>query len=401
MNRFDNLRARHNEAANEYKQSLEKVANEAGRVANVAHNAEKIIDDLDRQFETATKLQKKDVAFLFLAVALQCCRQYLLTDFKERLDHDAAAQKTFLEDRVDPKDKKLRIEKGLEERHHRLYNPTFDEILLHPVPFDTTKGSKEFGSPFSGAGKLGHRATAIGHDPVLGLIFGTANIATSTVTTWDFKSFHVASTTGVGGGDYLNSRASTSKVLEYTKEKIINNAGPNNDGRLIVALSLIKEIVHLRSDVHSKNSLPLPFISAIDPELASTLAEYGFDMENLEIVGKQAGYAILINQIISLIHALFYDESKDGSRLSYQVRTRKIILYSNVIATSSNLLYVAISTSLGNEKVIKKLDVGGFLVTLHRLITDVLFINNLKKEFLEKGFYKEVMGDTNLMEEYK
>lgn len=401
MNRFDRLRKSHDEAVNEYKQSLQKVANEAGRVAGVAHNAEKIIDDIERQFETATKLTKTDVAFLFLAVALQCCRQYLLTDFKERPGHDEAAQETFLEDTVDPKDRELRIKKGLEERHHRLYNPTFDEVLLHPVPFDTTKGSKEFGSPLSGSGKLGHRATAIGHDPILGLIFGTANIATSTLTTWDFKSFHVASKTGTGGGDYLKSRASTTKVLECTKDKLMKNIGPNNDGRLIVALSLIKEIVHLRSDVHSKNSLPLPFISAIDPELASTLAEYGFDMENLEVIGKQAGYAVLINQIISLIHTLFYDESKDGSRVCHQVRTRKIILYSNLIATSSNILYVAISKSLGNKKAIKKLDVGGFFVTLNRLITDVLFINEIKKEFLEKGFYNEVMGDTNLMEEYK
>lgn len=401
MNRFDRMRAEHNAAVNDYKQSLTKIANEAGRVADVAHNAEEIINDIEKQFEKVTKLTKTDVAFLFLAVALQCCRQYLLTDFKERPGDAEAAKNTLLEDKVDPKDKARRIEKGLEERHHKLYNPTFDEILLHPVPFDTTKGSKKFGSPFSGAGKLGHRATAIGHDPILGLVFGTANIATSTITTWNFKSFHVSSKTGKGGGDYLKSKASTIKIMESAQNKLVHNVGPNNDGRLIMAFSLIKEIVHLRSDVHSKNSLPLPFVSAVDPQLASTLAEYGLDMENIEIVGKQAGYAILINQIISMIHTLFYDEAKDGSRQCYQVRTRKVILYSNLIATTSNVLYVAIATYLGDANAIRKLDVGGFMVTMYRLVTDVLFIKDIKKEFLEKEFYKKVMGDVNLMEEYK
>lgn len=401
MNRFDKLRSEHNESVNNFKQSLTKVANEAGRVADVAHNTKKILNDIEKEFEQNTKLTKEDISFLFLAVALQCCRQYLFTNFKERPSDAEAAKNTLLENTVDPKDKARRIEKGLEERHHKLYNPSFDEILLHPVPFDTTKGSKNFGSPFSGAGKLGHRATAIGHDPILGLIFGTANIATSTLTTWDFKSFHVYSKTGKGGGDYLKSKASTAKIIESAQNKLINNVGPNNDGRLIMAFSLIKEIVHLRSDIHSKNSLPLPFISAVDPKLASTLAEYGLDMENIEIIGNQAGYAILINQIISLIHTLFYDESKDGSRQSYQIRTRKIILYSNLIATTSNILYTAIATCLGNTKEVRKLDVGGFMVTMYRLVTDIIFIKNIKKEFLEKEFYKKVMGDVNLMEEYK
>lgn len=403
MNRFDKLRNQHQNAVEEFRVKTTAIANEAGRVADISKNVEKIIENIDEQFEIVTKLTKTDIVFLFVAIALQCCRQYLLTDFKERPDHDKAAEKTLLKDKVDPKNDKLnkekRIQKGVETRHHKLYNPSFDEILLHPVPFDTTKGSKNFGSPFAGAGKLGHRATAIGHDPLLGLIFGTANIATSTVTTWNFKSFHVSSENGVG--DFLKSKASTTKILDYTQDKLINNSGPNNDGRLIVAFSLIKEIVHLRSDIHSKNSLPLPVISSLDPKLASDLANHGFDMENFEIAGKQAGYSILINQLISLVHTLYYKEEKDGDRLLYKVRTRKILLYSNLIATTSNILYVAIATSLGDKKAVKKLDIGGFLVTMYRLVSDVTFIRNIKKEFLEKEFYKQVMGNVNLMGEYK
>ena len=39
MNRFDKLRNQHNESVNEYKQRLQKIADEAGRVADVARDA--------------------------------------------------------------------------------------------------------------------------------------------------------------------------------------------------------------------------------------------------------------------------------------------------------------------------------------------------------------------------
>ena len=51
-----------------------------------------------------------------------------------------------------------------------------DEIITNPVPFDANVGAN---GALSGGGKMGHRVTAIGHDPLLGLIFGTANIATN------------------------------------------------------------------------------------------------------------------------------------------------------------------------------------------------------------------------------
>lgn len=397
MINYDKLKKEHNLATTQFNESLRIVAEEAGRVADISHNAEKIINDIEKQFEETTQLNTSDIAFLFLATAMQCCRQYFLTDFKERPDHNKAEENTLFKKLVDPKDKKKRIEKGLEVRHHKLYQPSFNEVLLHPVPFDTIKGSKNFGNPFSGAGKLGHRAAAIGHDVLFGLVLGTANIATSTVTNNKFQSFHVLSKTGIGGGDFLKYKASTIKVLEYTQDKIVNNT-PNNEGRKIVAFSLLKEIVHLRSDWHSKNSLPLPIISVVDAQAASKLAEFGFDMENLEIVGKQASMAITINQLFSLFHSLYYDEKKDGPRELYQVRTRKILSYSNMIASLSNILYVSISSALGNETAVRKLDIGGFLVTIGRLICDINYITSIKKEFLEKEFYKKVKGDINFME---
>jgi hypothetical protein len=67
--------------------NIRTIAKDAERVSLVAKNANIIIQDIDRQFEQATKLTKIDIAFLFLAVALQVARQYFFTNFKERSGH--------------------------------------------------------------------------------------------------------------------------------------------------------------------------------------------------------------------------------------------------------------------------------------------------------------------------
>lgn len=399
MNRFDKLRQEKNDYEKTYRNDIQSVVDECKRTAFVANHVSEIITDIDKEFEKATKLTKTDIAFLFFSVGLQCCRQYLLTDFKERLGDQEAADNTLGKDKVDPHDLNARKEAGYEKRHHKLYNPTLEEIILHPVPFDTTKGSKQFGdiNPFPKTGKLGHRAGAIGHDPVLGWVFGTANIATSTLTGWNMQSFHISSKTGIGGGDFLKSHADTKKVLSYTYEKLLNEG---IDGKLIVGTSLVKEAVHLASDLNTKNSLPFPIISTYDPKLASALADYGIDMANIVNVGKQIAVSSAINLIISMIHRMLYNEQKDGDIKLYEVRTRKIIDYSNIIASTSNILVVAIGTSIGAgtdnpdliKKSLQKLDIGGFIVTLHRLIKDGSFIKQIKEEFLANRWYDIVIN---------
>ena len=141
-----------------------------------------------------------------------------------------------------------------------------------------------------------------------------------------------------------------------------------------------------QSDVNSKMSFPLPLVSSlVSPEFALKIGEYGLDVANVNAVGKQASYSVLINTMIAMMHRLFYDESIELSEKYYEVRTRKILSYSNAMASSSNLIYVALS------KDVSKLDVGGLAVTLYRLVSDGRFISQLKREFLEKEFYNAVL----------
>ena len=89
---------------------------------------------------------------------------------------------------------------------------------------------------------------------------------------------------------------------------------------------------------------------------------------------------------------MFYDEINDNNWKLYEVRTRKILSYSNVIASTSNIIAVVLMTYNGNKKAINYLDVGGIMVTLYRLISDQKFIAQVQQEFLAKEYYDMIMG---------
>lgn len=395
MGKFDKLQKENNLIINQAKietNNFDEIANDFKRVNEIYSCPNIIISNINEQFKSATKLDKTDITFLFFATTLQCVRQYFLTNFELK------------DDRPNDKDSAKNTKGHSDEhsdRHHKLYNPSIEEIILSPVPFDAQFGSTELSAGIGGG--YGHRAKTLGHDPVLGWIFGTANIATSTLTSWDFNSYHIK--TGLTKDnrkmDKLSSHADTSKVFLYTKNKLLDEG---IEGKSKIGISLLKEAIHLKSDINSKAGLPIPLVSTISPEFAEKLARNGVDMANVINVGKQAAYATLINTIISMIHALFYDESVDGNEKLYQVRTRKILSYSNVIASASNVIAVAITEAVAciteNPKLAKKglsyLDIGGILVTCYRLVSDQKFIKQVKTEFLEHEWFNAVYG-----EEYK
>lgn len=341
------------------------------------------IDRIRDEFMQQTKLNKTDMVFLATATALQCVRQYILTPFRERVNDQEAAKKVKESAENNPILNKISpdIADSLKngessDRRHRYYMPSLEEVITNPVPFDANIGANGM---LAGAGNMGHRGATIGHDCILGLIVGTANIATSTITNFKLQSYHI--TTG-NKRDIFGNRANTLMVFEKAAEKLLSD--DEKYGRPVVAAALIKEIIHLQTDIGSKKSLPLPVVTSLNPAFASELSGYGLDMANVLDFGKQASIAILINSIIAMLHSLYgglFDENmkSDPSKRDkelYQVRTRKILLYSNVLASSSNIIYCALSENW------EKLDLGGLAVTLYRIFSDTRFIRKIQYEFL-------------------
>lgn len=328
------------------------------KLRKFAENTPEYLAELNRQFEDKTSLNSAEQKIIFVVVGLQLLRQHLLTKFPNRVSDKESADSTWGHGEEHS------------DRHHRYYNPSLDEIITNPVPFDVNIGSA---GRLSGGGHLGHRATAIGHDPLLGLVFGTANIATSTITTNTFKSYHVKT---IADRDTFAEEARTELVLQKTFEKIFQGG----EGLSKVGAAFIKEIIHLNSDLHTKNSLPLPGLSVINPKLASDMAKYGLDMSNVITVSKQLIFARMINSLTAMYHYSFYDGSI--SEDLYRVKTKKIICYANVIASSINIAEV------GFTKNFKMLDVGGIANTIWELVTSVKFIKKVKREFIIGSYDK-------------
>lgn len=389
--KYEALRAKKNESIekiNKDLQRLNQVSEESMRVSKIAGNASIIIADLDRQFEQVTKLNGVDISFLLFAIALQCIRQYLITPFAER-KNDRESAKDAHKEEEETFGKKFGDNQtpGGSKR----YYASLGDIITKGVPYDTQFGSGDFDLHLSGDA---HRFRTLGHDPLFGWVFGTANIMTNTLTAWSFCSYHVKPAPMTNGAmkAKIVQKADTSlmfeKVTDRTKEE------PQ-----ILAAAIIKQRLHLKSDMFSIAGLPIPGVMTLSPETTQVLAEHGIDIGNLLTVGEQATYSAFINTLIAMIHGLFYEESF-GSRSLYDVRTRKILSYSNIIASSSNLIGVAIAEAIGvstkNEKLTKDalryLDVGGMAVTIYRIGSDKKFIQQIKQEFLEQEFYNLVMG---------
>lgn len=372
---------------------IDVIQAEVQRVAKVMADTPEILAQLDEEFERKTSLKKKDVVFLMTATALQVVRQY-------------AFENNYLKkDRPGDQEAAGKHDYDRSTRGKGYYKSSVEEIKLNPVPFDTSQNAKAFGVNMHGAW---HRVKALGHEPILGWIFGTANIATRTITVVNddkneknqikskinkylVKSYHVQYGLPGHNNDAFSNKAKTKKVLYYglvepLRPEFIEKNGP------VLGWAVIKEAEHLLSDVNSKMSLNIPGAEFI-AGFAQTLSDYGIDMANVLTVGRQASLAISINTIVAMVHQLMYNEEKDGDIKLYEVRTRKILSYSNAIASLSNVVYVGIATYAGDEKAVEKLDIGGLLVTITRIFSDAKFIANVKEEFLKNEWQTIALGD--------
>ena len=365
MNNWEEINSIIKEQREEYDTLLKKNEESLNRVTKLKQFAEDTpiyLDKLNKEFEEKTSLNGKDMSILLVTIGLQLIRQHFLTKFSNRTDDKTSAKETFGHNEEHS------------NRHHRYYNPSLEEIITNPVPFDANIGAN---GALAGGGRLGHRVTAIGHDPLLGLIIGTANIATATITTKDMLSYHVRTH---NNRDVFAENASTIMVLTKTAEKF--NEG--TEGLKKVGASFIKEIIHLRSDMNTHHGLPLPLISVIDSKMASDIASYGFDFSNAVTILNQAVLARMINSLIAMYHFSFYD--KNTPLDLYKIKTKKIICYSNVIASSINLVEVGITKNY------KLLDIGGIANTIFEVVTSLSFKKKIEREFV-LGTYDSALAE--------
>ena len=313
-------------------------------------------DQLQQEFLTRSSLTKLDMSILLFTAALQCLRWAIITNDSGRFTKATDADKTVA---------------GLGE-----YLPADVEFLLsdHTVPYDAIKRSDRFKSTYTdfstGIAGTNHRYTTLGHDPLAGWIFGTANIATNTLTVNDmlefFPSYHIRN-------HEFYAKTTFPQIMSWSADMAV-------DKPEVLGLSFLKQAVHYSTDVFTKQGLPIPVINSVSPEASKFLIGNRIDLYS---VTRGIALAMLINKLVAMFHRLFFNPSQDDKRL-YEIRTRKIIMYSNTLSSVLNIGYVGITGNL------KSLDIGGIAVTLWRILTDERAIRKLEMEFIEKTLEGEL-----------
>lgn len=384
-----------NELFNTY--ITERVANDIvndQRVKEIISSAVKEygenLDRIDYEFKQLTKLQDSDAAFVFGATAFQILRIILIN----RLTKIELAGKGSLETSL--KDLQKKIFDPLDKtpgENRPLYASKHHILTNRGVPYDATSFADFNNDMFKGAN---HRFGTLGHDPLLGLIFGTANIMTNTITCPPInsifkgidlfpKTFNVTYDIG-GKNPHIVSADPFGVSAQFLTPLMLASAA----NRILVepdaaAAALIKQIIHIGTDLYTPMGIQLPFANLIlDKATTERLTSY-VNMGDIVKVGGQAAAAIAINWLVAALHGCSLFNKDDGTEFCsemHQVRTKKILLISNSIATSSSVIQAAITKNPRN------LDIGGAAVLIYRLFTDTKFISKLKQEFMTSELAK-------------
>lgn len=339
------------------------------------------LDAINKEFSRQTSLiNKTDLSFLAIATALQVTKALLFPYVAGKAGYGSG---------FDPDTRLAHNDKSIVQAH-REANDAYKEktlgqnqgktgywinILYQTPPYDITHGSPAVGIQLHGGE---HRLYTLGHDPILGWLFGTMNILTDIITTNDFQSRRVQRNPMI----ILPGNIPMTTMLQEGQEMIAAD-------RLNLPAAIFAQAQHLKSDEFTKAGLPVPVLSVINEQFASKLYKEHYDAlcfsRDAKIVGVSFVISVFIDMIIGLSHGIFRDENVPKD--IYEVRTRKILLISNSIASASTVIHTGITSNP------KNLDIGSLLNTVAHLFLDVRFIARIKEEYIEAQIQNKLQAE--------
>ena len=292
-------------------------------------------------FKEKTTLTTLDIGILMLAAMLQTSRWVIAESIKTVVEKSSTAYKKISDNNT----------RNFTEFIPATVNRIADDLEKNRVSYDVSD----------------KYVKALGHNPIAGLIVGTANIATNTLTLDDFynglPSYHVVDRQIARKTDFLH-------VIKWTGEILLNDPK-------IIGAAFIRQMFQCGEDFFDKLNLPPIAVKNISPEMSEFLT--GEEIKELSL-------AALVNKVIEMCHKIFFDPRSDDARL-YEVRTRKILTYSNTLSSMLNVSYVGLSGS------ITKTDVGGIWLTLMQILNNHSMIRQIELDFinrtLDNAFQKE------------
>lgn len=370
-------------------------------IKNDFSNIHIIISDVEKNFKEKTAINNsKDLKFLWGAIALQSARWILMPAL------DVNTLTPNLEDRVSAgiegkKDKTLTGRELDRIQANKLKQKYVDceQIMALPVPYDAMLGTEDiYIKNVTALNKNlyggNHHSATLGHDPILGYVFGTGNILTRSISFKD-RAITTRKVAILSGRKQIVTREpyNLANMLRDAKKSICEDKN-----RLAVAH--MKQVLHMQSDKYTKDGLPIPLLSA---HIQQQLLKKKWNSKELERIAQSLAIktssqylvAVLLNSTVSILHGFCYDELADGSMEQYRVRTKKIVTISNIMATSLNIGAVASGCLLGTltlsphliKMAISHIDLGGIVEAIHQIVSSKSLQENMMKDFVEMELY--------------
>ena len=193
------------------------------------------------------------------------------------------------------------------------------------VPYDEVKGSG-----IQGISGRTHRMQTLGHDPILGFIFGVLDIMRGTVSGFSYDK------------------------LTGTHRFVVNNVGAPASTNLIEAF--LKQLGHLISDIGTSNGLPPPFFALLQSinvriptspkgrtvgEIARWMYLNGYDLRHFIASGITPSVIELVVRAY-LMTKIYFDEGEVKVVLANNPKYRSMLLSAHAIAAAANAGKVAV-----------------------------------------------------------
>ena len=391
MSTADELLARKNatiKALDNTISSLDDIQKETKRLHSIAINTTNILTDLDEEFSKRTSLGWQDIKFLFAATALQCIRIYVINTLTKVQPAGAGNVKENLLHKIQGKLLGT-LNDGVPLTSSPYYAPLMQICTARGVPYDATRFKGVNHGFFKEAN---HRFATFGHDPIVGLIVGTSNILTNTITCRSKGPLPVPITCHVEydmdlKNPCIGDVCSTIEALKAAAYRI------DNDAVSIVA-ALIKQIIHIGTDLYTPCGIQIPGANLIlDNRYAEELTKYVSAGDFIKI-GVSYQIFNLINMFISSLHMLTCQSTSHREKELHHVKTMKILEYSNIIATGSNVIINAVRSYYGDGKALKDIDFAGLIGTIMMLIRNDEIKRKIKREFIFGEYERMVTGDS-------
>ena len=207
---------------------------------------------------------------MFFATALQVLR-WVIIDMTSHFGESSDQSKRLAENDKSIKDRIK--ERNTDYRRRHLRDPkdpnsgyditqsdkgykNWMDIISNAVPYDAIKGSAQFGLDLNGRN---HRMKTLGHDPILGWVFGPMNIMTDTLTMNTLRTFDIDRHTHY----FLRE----TNVVQGFRDCYYSM----REDKLRLAAAIFAQAVHLESDKYTKMGLPIPGLAVFNEDFAGKL----------------------------------------------------------------------------------------------------------------------------------